>query len=61
MSPEPIAVPKSDYGDLIRRISVADSPVGIDAQDTHAIIVTYLQRIEARLERMESRWNAERG
>jgi hypothetical protein len=34
---------------------VANSPVGIDAQLTHAIIITYLQQIEARLAQIEAR------
>lgn len=51
---EPLSVPKRDYEDIVRRISVADSPVGIDAQYTHAIIITYLQQIAARLDRIEA-------
>ncbi len=51
---DPLQTPKSDYTDIVDRISVADSPVGIDAQYTHAIIITYLQQISDRLERIES-------
>jgi hypothetical protein len=54
MSTEPIAVPKADYQEIISRISLPDSPVGIDPQYTHAIIITYLQQIAARLERLEA-------
>ncbi len=54
MNKEPLLTPKSEYADIVNRISVADSPVGIDAQYTHAIIITYLQQIAARLEKNES-------
>ena len=55
MHSEPLAVSKNDYRDLIERISLPDSPVGIDAQYTHAIIITYLQKICARLDEIESK------
>lgn len=55
MKPEdPINLDKKQYEDLIRRISLADSPVGIDAQYTHAVIIRYLQQISRRLERLET-------
>ncbi len=53
MNTDPLEIPKTDYEDIINRISVANSPVGIDAQYTHAIIITYLQQIAARLEKIE--------
>jgi hypothetical protein len=52
---EPLAKTKADYDRLIQHISHADSPVGIDAQLTHAIIIDYLQQISARLEKIEAR------
>jgi len=55
MSTEPVLIPKADYGPLIERISLPESPVGIDAQYTHAIIITYLQQIAQRLEAIEER------
>jgi hypothetical protein len=55
MAIDPIAVSKNDYRTIIERISLPDSPVGIDAQYTHAIIITYLQQIAERLDRLESR------
>ena len=55
MSVEPLMTPKEDYSDIIARISLADSPVGIDAQYTHAIIITYLQQISDRLKNIEAR------
>jgi len=54
MNKDPLRTPKSEYADIVDRISVADSPVGIDAQYTHAIIITYLQQITARLDKIES-------
>jgi hypothetical protein len=60
MSTEPLKVPKAEYDDIIRRISLPDSPVGIDAQYTHAIIITYLQQIAARLDRLESKLKSQR-
>jgi hypothetical protein len=58
MMPDPLQTPKSEYAPIIERISVADSPVGIDAQYTHAIIITYLQQIAERLARLEARLDA---
>lgn len=55
MSADPLSVPKSDYDKLIEQISLPDSPVGIDAQYTHAIIIEYLRRISERLENIETR------
>jgi hypothetical protein len=55
MSAEPLTIPKSDYEEIINRISLPDSPVGIDAQYTHAIIITYLRQIAERLDKLESR------
>ena len=54
MNSEPLTTPKSDYNDIINRISLPDSPVGIDAQYTHAIIITYLRQIAERLDQIES-------
>jgi hypothetical protein len=53
MSSDPLTTPKKDYSDIVDRISVPDSPVGIDAQYTHAIIITYLQQISDRLASIE--------
>jgi hypothetical protein len=55
MSADPLSVSKADYDKLIEQISLPDSPVGIDAQYTHAIIIEYLRRISERLERIETR------
>jgi hypothetical protein len=55
MNAEPLYVPKEEYSDIVERISVANSPVGIDAQYTHAIIITYLRQISERLEKLEAK------
>ena len=55
MPTEPISQSKSDLVGIIEHISLADSPVGIDAQYTHAIIISYLQQISARLDKLEQR------
>jgi hypothetical protein len=53
MATEPLFTPKEEYEDIVDRISLADSPVGIDAQYTHAIIITYLRQIAERLDKIE--------
>lgn len=55
MSTDPMAQSKADLDSIVQHISLQDSPVGIDAQYTHAIIITYLQQIAGRLERLEER------
>lgn len=55
MHPDPLAQPKADFEKLIQQISLPDSPVGIDAKYTHAIIISYLQQIAARLDQLEAR------
>ncbi|MFQ5633376.1 MAG: hypothetical protein ACE5I1_31810 [bacterium] len=52
---DPIQKSREDYEDLIEKISQKDSPVGIDAQYTHAIIIEYLRQIDMRLSRLEDR------
>ena len=49
----PTGQTKEQYKELVDLISLRDSPVGIDAQYTHAIIITYLQQITKRLENLE--------
>jgi len=55
MSTDPLTRSRSDYDELIERITLPDSPVGIDAQYTHAIIIEYLRQIAERLDNIESR------
>ena len=51
---EPLFRDKEGYTEIVDRISLPNSPVGIDAQYTHAIIITYLREIMARVEKLES-------
>jgi hypothetical protein len=58
---DPLATPKAQFAEIVDRISLPDSPVGIDAQYTHAIIITYLQQIAARLDRLEAKFAERNG
>jgi hypothetical protein len=49
---------KDDYAEIIGHISLPESPVGIDAQFTHAIIIAYLQQISNRLDCIEAQLSA---
>ena len=49
----PIQRSKEEYKEIIDKISTPNSPVGIDAQYTHAIIITFLQDISHRLDKLE--------
>lgn len=57
MPADPMSLSKADLDAIVEHISLPDSPVGIDAQYTHAIIITYLQQLAARLDRLEARLN----
>ena len=57
MSAEPILPFKADLAPIIKTISLSDSPVGIDAQYTHAIIISLVQQIAVRLDHLEDRLN----
>lgn len=50
---DPMSLTKEQYQETIDKISLKDSPVGIDAQLTHAIIIKYLQQIESRVMKIE--------
>ena len=52
---DPMTKSSEDYTELIEKIAIADSPVGIDAKLTHAIIIDYLQQIMVRLDNLERR------
>ncbi len=54
MNADPMSKTKDDYADIIGQINHPDSPVGIDAQFTHAIIIAYLQQISNRLDGIET-------
>jgi hypothetical protein len=53
MNNDPLQRTREDYASLIDHITLPDSPVGIDAKLTHAIIIDYLQQISARLDKIE--------
>lgn len=53
MDVDPMLRSKDELASIVDHISVPNSPVGIDAQLTHAIIITYLQQILARLDKVE--------
>jgi len=53
MTSDPMTKKKDDYADIIEHISLPESPVGIDAKLTHAIIIDYLQQISGRLVKIE--------
>ena len=58
MNTDPMLKTKDDYADIIGHINHPDSPVGIDAQFTHAIIIAYLQQISNRLDVIETQVKA---
>ncbi len=58
MRTDPMSILKDDYGEIIGHISHPESPVGIDAQFTHAIIIEYLQQISDRLKTLETQLSA---
>ena len=51
---DPLTKPKDAFNDLIAQLSSPDSPVGIDAKYTHAVIIDYLRQISHRLDKIES-------
>ena len=52
---DPLNRPKDSFETILEKIGSADSPVGIDARYTHAIIIAYLQRISERLDKLEAK------
>ena len=55
---DPLAKPKDEFNQLIAQLSSPDSPVGIDAKYTHAVIIDYLRQISERLTSIESALSA---
>ena len=51
---DPLGMPRDALEDVMEQISSADSPVGIDARYTHAIIIAYLRNISERLDKLET-------
>ena len=58
MSKDVMLKTKDELADIIDHINNPDSPVGIDAQYTHAIIIAYLQQISGRLDAIETQLKA---
>ena len=56
---DPLQKHKDEFAALIDQLSSPDSPVGIDAQYTHAVIIDYLRQISARLAALEHSLGAE--
>ena len=48
-------IPQETYDEIKRLIESDDSPVGIDAQKAHVLILYKLAELEERLDRMEER------
>ena len=51
---DPLAKPRDAFDELIEKLSAPDSPVGIDAKYTHAVIIDYLRQISERLDKIET-------
>lgn len=51
---DPLAKPREAFDELIDRLSSPDSPVGIDAKYTHAVIIDYLRQISERVAKIEA-------
>lgn len=52
---DPLSKTAAEYSDLIAKLGSPDSPVGIDAKYTHAVIIEYLRQISNRLDEIELR------
>lgn len=50
-----LSVPRQDYERIRDLIASADSPVGIDAERTHVMILHLLEDIRRRLDTIEAR------
>jgi hypothetical protein len=48
-------VPRDEYEKIAEVIASSDSPVGIDAEKTHVIIIHKLTQLEKRLAALEER------
>ena len=54
MEEDPLNMPRDALENVMAKISLAESPVGIDAKYTHAVIISYLRRISERLDKLET-------
>jgi hypothetical protein len=50
-----LVIPQGVHQEIDNRIASDSSPVGIDAKETHIIIIAKLAEIERRLKSIESR------
>jgi hypothetical protein len=53
-----LAVPEDAFRRIMHEIDDPDSPVGINAQVAHVLIIHKLMQIEDRLDRLEARLDA---
>jgi hypothetical protein len=53
-------VSKEEYEEIARMIGDPSSPVGIDAEKTHVVIIHKLLELGRRLERLERNWTDQR-
>jgi len=58
MMEDPLNVPPATYDRIKAAIESEDSPVGIDAQKAHVIILHKLIELEQRLDRIEAKLDA---
>lgn len=49
-------IPDEELREILEKIRSDESPVGIDAAKTHALILYMLQRMERRLESLEMKF-----
>lgn len=49
-------IPEEELEEILRQIRSDDSPVGIDAAKTHALILYKLEKMERRLEALEMKF-----
>ncbi|CAN5599329.1 hypothetical protein BH23BAC4_BH23BAC4_00170 [soil metagenome] len=61
MTTADLSIPRERYEEIARQIASAESPVGIDAEKTHVVILHLLLDLNARLARIEERLSAAEG
>lgn len=55
MTYDDLSIPRERYQEIARQIASGDSPVGIDAEKTHVVILHLLLDLDARLAQLEER------
>ena len=58
---DPLTKPRESFESLIAQLSSPDSPVGIDAKYTHAVIIDFLRQIASRIDDIERRLDKQNG